>query len=54
MEYIGVSYNVVECVVTLRRWMILLVMSCAAVMSVCGAGSVLYRVDGLCVLLSSF
>jgi hypothetical protein len=45
MEYIGVSYDVIVCVLTLLWWVIPPVVSCAAVMNICEAeaGSVLYK-----------
>jgi hypothetical protein len=53
VKYIGVSFNVVECVLTFWRWVFLAAVSCVAVINVCGSGSVLYRMNEVCVLRSS-
>jgi hypothetical protein len=51
VECIGVSYDLVVCVLALWWWVIPPVVSCAAVMNVSGAASVLYGVCVCCYLV---
>jgi hypothetical protein len=53
IEYIDVAFNAVEYVLTLCGAMCFLLLCCVWMLWLfCGVGSVLCRVDGVCVLLS--